>query len=64
MRRGISTMLEQRETNGATIESELGAVVHSRETHGVETSSSPSMKGGNEEVDEFSGLFSESRSRS
>jgi hypothetical protein len=38
MRRGISTMLEQRETNGATIESELGAVVHSRETHGVVTS--------------------------
>jgi hypothetical protein len=38
MRRGISTMLEQRETNGATIESELGAVGHSRETHGVVTS--------------------------
>jgi hypothetical protein len=64
MRRGISTILEQRETNGATIESELGTVGHSRETHGVVTSLSPSMKGGNEEVDEFSGLFSESRSRS
>lgn len=59
-------MLEQGETNGATIESELGAVVHSRETHSRKTSRSPSMKGGtcNEEVDEFSGLFSESRSRS
>jgi hypothetical protein len=61
-------MLEQRETNGATIESELGTVVHSREhsreTHRVETSLSPSMKGINKEGDEFRNSFSGGRTHS